>query len=124
MIKLVYVVVVVVVVALEVVASSSLARIRGECSTVLPRPRFFSLPKVEISSRTLVPLFLGKDQSTVAQQTEMTVPTCSLTSCMRDHFQIGSHTMPDSVIVNPFPLCWVKGVCVFRCNLPPALLAE
>ena len=24
----------------------------------------------------------------------------------------------------PLRLCWVKGVCVFRFNLPPALLAE
>ena len=30
----------------------------------------------------------------------------------------------DSGIVSPLGLCWVKGVCVFRCNLPPALLAE
>ena len=27
-------------------------------------------------------------------------------------------------IVSPLPLRWVKGVCVFRCNLPPALSAE
>ena len=26
--------------------------------------------------------------------------------------------------VSPHRLCWVKGVCMFRCNLPPALLAE
>ena len=26
--------------------------------------------------------------------------------------------------VSPLPLCWVKDVCSFRCNLPPALLAE
>ena len=30
----------------------------------------------------------------------------------------------DSGIVSPLRLPWVKGVCVFRCNLPPALLAE
>ena len=30
----------------------------------------------------------------------------------------------DSSIVSPFWLWWVKGVCMFRCNLPPALLAE
>ena len=29
-----------------------------------------------------------------------------------------------SGIVSPHWLCWVKGVCVFRCNLPSALLAE
>ena len=30
----------------------------------------------------------------------------------------------DSGIVSPLRLRLVKGVCVFRCNLPPALLAE
>ena len=30
----------------------------------------------------------------------------------------------DSGTVSPLWLCWVKDVCVFRCNLPPALLAE
>ena len=30
----------------------------------------------------------------------------------------------DSGIVSPLWLHWVKGVCVFRCNLRPALLAE
>ena len=30
----------------------------------------------------------------------------------------------DSDIVSPLRLRWVKGVCVFRCNLPPALLAD
>ena len=27
-------------------------------------------------------------------------------------------------MVSPLRLCWVKGVCVFRCNLLPAFLAE
>ena len=30
----------------------------------------------------------------------------------------------DSSIVSPLRLRWVKGVCMFRCNLPAALLAE
>ena len=30
----------------------------------------------------------------------------------------------DSDKVSPLQLRWVKGVCVFRCNLPPALLTE
>ena len=30
----------------------------------------------------------------------------------------------DSGIVNPLRLRWVKGVCVFTCSQPPALLAE
>ena len=29
----------------------------------------------------------------------------------------------DSIVIPPW-LRWVKGVCVFRCNLPPALVAE
>ena len=40
---------------------------------------FFFL--VEISSRTLIPLF-GQDQSTVGQRAETTVAECSLTSCV------------------------------------------
>ena len=46
---------------------------------------------------------LCKDQSTVAQQ---------VTLC------------PGGGKVSPFKLGWVEGVCVFRCNLPPALLAQ
>ena len=42
--------------------------------------RFFFL-KVEIRSRTLIPLF-SQDQSKVAQRAEMTVAECSLTSCV------------------------------------------
>ena len=30
----------------------------------------------------------------------------------------------DNGAVSPVQLHWVKGVCVFRCNLPPSLLAE
>ena len=70
----------------------------------------------------LIPL-LCPDQSTVAQQAEMTVTKCSLTSCMW-RFLIGSHTKPGQRHRQPFRLHWVKGVCMFRCNLPPALLAE
>ena len=29
-----------------------------------------------------------------------------------------------AAIVSPIGLRWVKGICVFRCNLPPALIAE
>ena len=37
-------------------------------------------------------------------------------------FLIGSHTVPGQL--SPHWLPWVKGVCVFKRNLPPALLAE
>ena len=42
-------------------------------------------------------------------------------------FLIGSHTMwlcLDSSIISPLWLGWVEGICMFRCNLPPAFLAE
>ena len=42
--------------------------------------------------------------------------------CVCARFLIGSPTLP-SDIVSPLRLRWVKGVYVFRCNLPPALLA-
>ena len=44
--------------------------------------------------------------------------------------ELGVSLFPDKFphfacgIVSPVRLHWVKGVCVFRCNLPPALLAE
>ena len=60
----------------------------------------------------------------MAQQAETTVTKCSLVSCLWAHFLIGSHTMPGLSIVSPLRLCWVKCVCMFSCNLPPALLAE
>ena len=71
-------------------ASSSLARILGECSTIHSSPArccFFLflfvclLFLIEISSRTLIPLFC-QDQSTVAQRAQTTVTECSLTSCL------------------------------------------
>ena len=37
---------------------------------------------VEISSRTLIPLFLCQDESTVVRQAETTVTECYLTNCV------------------------------------------
>ena len=54
----------------------------------------------------------------------MTVAEYSLTSCVWAHFWIGFHTCLDGGIVRPLWICWVKSVCMFRCNLPSALLAE
>ena len=98
-------------------------RIFGECSTIYLPPTLLFLFKVEISSRTLIPL-LCQDQSTVAQRAEATVTKCCLTSCMWARFLINSHTMPGHHIVSPLWLRQVKDVCVFWCNLPTALLAE
>ena len=64
--------------------------------------------------------FLGQDQSTVAQPAEMTVDQCSLVS-----WGGGGGLFPWSVptlcldsMISPLQLHCVKGVCVFRCNLP------
>ena len=49
----------------------------------IPRLRFFfSSSEVESNARTLIPLFLGQDQSTVARRAETTVAECSRTSCV------------------------------------------
>ena len=72
----------------------------GEYSTIHSLPTvflsfFFFFFEVEISLRTLIPLFfLCQDQPKVAQRAEMTVVKCSLMSCMWARFLIGSHTMP------------------------------
>ena len=78
---------------------------------------------MEISSRTLIPLFRpGSVHSGSA----------SLDDCGRvfsDELRVGLFprlvpTLCLDSIVSPLRLRWVKGVCVIRCNLPPALLAE
>ena len=66
---------------------------------------------------------MGQDQSTVAQRAETTVAECSLTSCLWDLFLIGSHTMPAQRLSQPTPTSLGQR-CMFRCNLPPALLVE
>ena len=50
---------------------------------------------------------------------------CFLTSCVRARFWTGSHTMPGQRHSQLTPTSLGQGcTCVFRCNLPPALLAE
>ena len=78
---------------------------------------------MEISLRTLIHS-LGQDQSTLAQRAETTVTEFSLTSCVWARFLAGSHTMPGQRHSQPNPTSLVEGWCVFRCNLPPALLEE
>ena len=99
-----------------------------------PHLYFFLFFKVEISSCKKWRLAqanwfhsLGQDQSTVVQQAERTITMRSLTSCMWAHFLIDSHTLPGQRHNQPTPTSMGKGcitVCVFRCNLPPSLLAK
>ena len=64
---------------------------------------------------------LRQDRFTMAQRAVTTEAACSLTSCVWARLLIGCL---DSGIVSPLRHHCVKGVCVFRCNLQPALLAE
>ena len=66
---------------------------------------------------------LSQDQFTVAQRTWATVAECSLTSCVWARFPPTLGLCRDSM-VRPIRLRCVEGVYMFRCNLPPALLAK
>ena len=112
----------VVVVVAVVVTFFSCARILGECSTINSPPALFFFFLVEISSRRLIPLFRPGS----AHNGSASWDDCDrvfVTSCVWARFLINSHTLPGQRH-SPLWLRWVKGVFVFRCNLPPALLAE
>ena len=107
-----------------VLAFSSLARIWGKWSTIHFRLRFlgFFFFSVEIKSRILIPLFRPWSVHSGSANWEdqgRVFPDELRVSSFPDrfpHYTCG--------IVSPHRLCWVKGVCVFSCNLPPALVAE
>ena len=89
----------------------------------IPRLRLFFC-KVEISSRALIPHFI---YARISPQWLSSLDDCYW--MFPDELPVSSFPeVPtlclDSSIVSPLWLCWVKGVCIFRCNLPPALLAE
>ena len=83
---------------------------------------FFFL--VEISSHTLIPLYRpGSVHSGSASwdDCEQVFPDDLRVSLFPDSFP---HYTWTSSRVSPLRLCWVKGVFMFMCNLPPALLAD
>ena len=78
---------------------------------------------VEISSCTLIPHFRpGSVHSGSASwdDCDRVFPDELCLSLFPDRVP----TLCMHSIVRPLLLRWVKGVCVFRCNLPPAFLAE
>ena len=106
-----------------------LARIWGECLTIHSSPSLFFL-KWRLARAHLF-YSLCQDQSTVAERAKTTVAECFLTSCVCARFRIGSNTMPGQRYGQPTPASFgqgcvygVEAVCIFRCNLPPALLAK
>ena len=101
---------------------SPLARIFGEYSTIHSPPALFSF-KVESSSHTLIPRFRpGSVHSGSASWHDCgrVFPNKLRVSSLPDRYP---HYGLDNGIVSSLRLCWDK-VCVFRCNLPPACLAE
>ena len=102
-------------------AFSSRARIWENVQQFIPHLCFFF--KVEISSCKLIPLFWpGSVHSGLASWDDCNwvFPDELHVSLFPDRFP---HCL-DSDIVSPIQLWWVNGVCMLRCNLPPALLAE
>ena len=107
-----------------VVAFCLYARIMGEVQWVVPLPvLFFFFFGVEISSQTPIPLFRLRSVHSG--------------SASWDHWgqvfpvQLHGSSFPWEVTVlcldstlSPLQLCCFKGVCLFSCNQPPALLEE
>ena len=89
-------------------------RILGKCSTIHSPPSLFFLLclKAEIRSRTLI--LLLRPGSVRVFPDELRV------SSFPDRFPLCQH----GGIVSPLRIRWVMDVCVCRCNLPSALLAE
>ena len=86
----------------------------------IPRQRFFVVVVPEISSRTLNSTLYARISVTETTAAKM-FPEKLRVSPFPDIFPT---PCLDSGIISPLRLRWVKGVCVFRCNLPPALLVE
>ena len=96
----------------------------GRLSDSFPTYAFFSFfLKVEISLFTLIPLFMPQSVHSGSASWD----DCGRVLPDELHVSLLPWWVPtlcfDS-IVRPLWLYWVKGVCVFRCILPHALLAE
>ena len=105
-----------------IMAFSSLPMTLREGSTIHSPPArffFFFFSEVEISSRTLLLLSRPGSIHTGSESRD----DCGRVFPNELHVGYVPTLCPDST-VSPLRLCWVKGVFVFRCNLPPAILAE
>ena len=94
----------------------SLARILGECSTIHSSPAlsFF------FSSRMPIPLFMPGSVHSGSASRDDCGRMFPDKLCMSSFLDRSPHCL----IVSPFRLLWVKRVCVLRCKLQPAILAE
>ena len=93
------------------------------CDQHLPRI-FFLKRRIACLARLHCFHSLGQNQFTVAQRAGTTVAECFLTSCVCARFLIGSHATPGQRHSQPAPTSLGHCICMFRCNLLPALLAE
>ena len=100
------------------VAFSSLQVFWGEVWCFIPCLRFFFWSGNQLTHAHQFHC-LSQDQSTEAHRAEMNVAKCSLMSSVWALYP----NSPDSIVSSPW-LPWVKNVCMFRCNLPFALLVE
>ena len=109
-----------------VVAFSLLVKIWGNVWPFIPCPHFiylFVFIEVEISLHTLIPLCMPgsvHNGSAGWDDCGRMFPDKMPVSSFTNRF---SHCL-DSSIISPLLLCWIKGVCMFRCNLPLVLLAQ
>ena len=81
-------------------------------------------PEVEISSRTLIPNFMPGSVhggSGSWDDCDRMFPDKLLVSSFPNRFHDYAWTAAWPALLR---LRWAKGVCVFRCNLPPVLLTE
>ena len=102
-----------------VVAFSRLARIWGDCLTIHSLPAFFFFFKVEISSRTLIPLFRPESAHSASaswDDYDRVFPNELCVSSFPNRFPT---SCLDSGIVNPLRLRWVKVYACLRvtCHL-------
>ena len=88
----------------------------------IPHLHFFFF-KVEISSIKPIPLFRKGSVHSGSVSWELWPSVSWRVACQLVSWQIPTLCL-DSGIVSPLQLRWVKGVCMFRCNLQPAFLAQ
>ena len=109
------------VVPLVVVACSLLARILEECSTIHSLLAHFIRWRQLVHTNSTV--YAGITPQWLSGLRRLWPNVSRQDTCKLVSGQVPT-LCPDSGILSPLRLCWVKGVCEFRCKPPPALLAE
>ena len=112
-----------------VLAFSSLARIWGDCSTIhsstihFPSALFFFFFNGDWLVHTNFTLWAGISPQWLSELSRQWLSVPWRVACEFVSLKIPTLYL-DSGIISPPRILWVKVVCVFRCIMPPALLAE